>query len=232
MNQLFMQHLWKMSLTERAMLTQVSLPLYSSKFSFRLLFNVPLIISSLNMWRQLRCIYPSDNRLNHIDYVAIVSQPQPMTCPESLPSRQEVKGPAHRGNKEDSAGGGGVQMVKMRHCLSTTATAAKTSLEIAFFQTLSAFFHFAENIKCRWISLELISWESHPSLERERKNRPRLFMSSIKLETREIRLFHVIIMQWWLRNVQKSVLHVQSCCFALIKLIVFFRSRCRRVCRC
>ena len=143
-----------------------------------------------------------------------------------------VKGPANRGNREDSGGGGGVQKVKMRHCLSTTATAAKTSLEIAFFQTLSGFFHFAENIKCRWISLELISWESHSSLERERKNRPRLFMSSIKLETREIRLFHVIIMQWRLRNVQKSVLHVQSCCFALIKLIVFFRSRCRRVCRC
>ena len=62
--------------------------------------------------------------------------------------------------------------------------------------------------------------------------RPRLFMSSIKLENREIRLFHVIIMQWRLRNVQKSALHMQSCCFALIKLIVFFRSRCRRVRRC
>ena len=220
-----------MSLTESAMLTQVSLPLYSSKFSFRLLFNVPLIISSLNMWRQLRCIYPSDNRLNHIDYVAIVSQPQHMTCPESLPSRQGTgQPPANRGNREDSGGGGGVQMVKMRHCLSTTATAAKTSLELAFFQTLSGFFHFAENVKCRWISLELISWESHPSLER--KIRPRLFMSSVKLENREIRLFHVIIMQWRLRNVQKSALHVQSCCFALIKLIVFFRSRCRRVRRC
>ena len=86
-------------------------------------------------------------------------------------------------------------MLIMRHCSSTTATAAKTSLELAFFQTLSGFFHFAENVTCRRISLGLISWESHSSLERERKNRPRLFMSSIKLETSEIRLFQVIIMQ-------------------------------------
>ena len=39
-------------------------------------------------------------------------------------------------------------------------------------------------------------------------------------------------MQWRLRNVQKSVMHVQSCCFAhytrvLIKPIVFWRSSCR-----
>ena len=86
-------------------------------------------------------------------------------------------------------------MLIMRHCSSTTATAAKTSLELALFQTLSGFFYFAENVTCRRISLGLISWESHSSLERERKNRPRLFMSSIKLETSEIRLFHVIIMQ-------------------------------------
>ena len=85
-----------------------------------------------------------------------------------------------------------------------------------FFKLCRVFFHFAENVKWRRISLELISWESHSSLEKERKIRPRLFMSSIKLETREIRLLHVIIMQWRLRNVQKSVLHVQSCCFALI----------------
>ena len=36
----------------------------------------------------------------------------------------------------------------------------------------------------------------------------RLFTSSIK---REIRHFHAVIVQWRQRNVQKSVLHVQSC---------------------
>ena len=30
------------------------------------------------------------------------------------------------------------------------------------------------------------------------------------------------------RNVQKSVMHVQSCCFAKINRLLFYRSRCRR----
>ena len=35
------------------------------------------------------------------------------------------------------------------------------------------------------------------------------------------------IVQWWQRKVQKSMLHVQSCCFALFKLLLFRRSLCR-----
>ena len=31
----------------------------------------------------------------------------------------------------------------------------------------------------------------------------------------EIRKFHFVVLQRWLRNVQKSVMHVQSCCFAI-----------------
>ena len=38
-----------------------------------------------------------------------------------------------------------------------------------------------------------------------------LFQSSKKFK---IWSFHVIVMQGWQRNVQKSVMHVQSCCFA------------------
>ena len=38
-----------------------------------------------------------------------------------------------------------------------------------FLQTLSSLFQFAENVKCRRISLELITWRPHASLERERK---------------------------------------------------------------
>ena len=95
----------------------------------------------------------------------------------------------------------------------TTATAAKTSLLkwIGVFSTLSRLFQTAENIKYRRISLELISWGPHSSFERERKIRYRLFTSSIK---REIRDFHAVVVQWRQRNVQKNVLHVQSCCFA------------------
>ena len=79
------------------------------------------------------------------------------------------------------------------------------------YQTLSRLFQFAENVKCRQISLDLISWGPHLSLERERKFLRRLFTSSIK---REIRHFHVVVMQQRRRNVQKGVMHVQTCCFA------------------
>ena len=72
-----------------------------------------------------------------------------------------------------------------------------------FIQTLFRLFQSAENVKCRRISLELISWGPHSSLERERKTHRRLFTSSIKLE---IRHFHVVVMQWWQQNVQKSVI--------------------------
>ena len=38
---------------------------------------------------------------------------------------------------------------------------------------------------------------------------------------REFRHFHVVVVQQLLRNVQKSVMHVQSCCFADINLLLF-----------
>ena len=51
----------------------------------------------------------------------------------------------------------------------------------------------------------------------------RLFASSIK---REIKHFHVVVMQQRQRNVQKSVKHVQTDCF---NLLLFWRqSSCRR----
>ena len=48
------------------------------------------------------------------------------------------------------------------------------------------------------------------------------FTSSIK---REIRKFHVVVVQRWQRNLQKSVMHVQSYCFAILNLLLFSRSR-------
>ena len=48
---------------------------------------------------------------------------------------------------------------------------------------------------------------------------------------REIRHFHVVVVQRQQRNVQKSVMHLQSCWFANL-LLLFCRSRCRcRRCR-
>ena len=42
------------------------------------------------------------------------------------------------------------------------------------------------------------------------------------------RQFHVVVVQRRQRNVQKSVMHVQSCCFANLNLLPFRRSHCRR----
>ena len=51
-----------------------------------------------------------------------------------------------------------------------------------------------------------------------------VFPSSTK---REIRHFHDVVVQRWLRKVQKRVMQVQSCFFLDLKPIVFFsRSRC------
>ena len=49
---------------------------------------------------------------------------------------------------------------------------------------------------------------------------------------REIKYFHVVVGQWRQRNVQKSVMHVQTCCFANLNVLLFCRSRWRRRRRC
>ena len=56
-----------------------------------------------------------------------------------------------------------------------------------------------------------------------------MFSSSAK---GEIRHFHVAVVKLRQRNVQKSVMHVQSCCFANLNLLLFCRKRCpcRRRC--
>ena len=52
------------------------------------------------------------------------------------------------------------------------------------------------------------------------------------IELRKWNYFHVVVVQRRLRNVQKSVMHVQSCFFANLNLVLFCRSRCRRRRRC
>ena len=50
-----------------------------------------------------------------------------------------------------------------------------------------------------------------------------VFTKSMR-RAREIRKFHIAVMQRW----QKSLMYVQSCCFANINLRIFCRSCCRR----
>ena len=49
-----------------------------------------------------------------------------------------------------------------------------------------------------------------------RKMKRKLLSSVTVLGEREIRHFHVVAVQRRQRNVQKSVMHVQSCCFAFL----------------
>ena len=99
--------------------------------------------------------------------------------------------------------------------------------EFALPQTLSRLFYLVEFVKCWQIVVELNSKGLHQSSGKEKESCCLLFPSSTK---REIRQFHVVVVQRRQRNVQKSVMHLQSCCFAYLNLFFFCRSRCRRRC--
>ena len=58
-------------------------------------------------------------------------------------------------------------------------------------------------------------------LRKELQNHLLVYTSSIN---REIRQFHVVVVQRRPRNVQKSVMHVQSCYFANQNLLLFMFS--------
>ena len=71
--------------------------------------------------------------------------------------------------------------------------------------------------------LELSSKSLYLTSEKKKK-----ILSSVHvLLKRDIKKFHFVVVQRWQRNVQKSVMHVQSCCFAVL---FFCRSPCRRRC--
>ena len=72
---------------------------------------------------------------------------------------------------------------------------------------------------------ELNSKRLYQSSGKEKESCCLVFPSSTK---REIRHFHVVVVQRRQRNVQKSVMHVQSCCFVNLNLLLFSRPRCRR----
>ena len=97
--------------------------------------------------------------------------------------------------------------------------------EFALSQTLSRLFHLVQFVKCWQMFLELNSKGLYQSSGKEKESCCLVFPSSTK---REIRQFHVVVVQWRQRNVQKSVMHVQNCCFANLNLLLFCRSDCYR----
>ena len=70
---------------------------------------------------------------------------------------------------------------------------------------------FNSSLNCWQILLELNSKGLYQSSGKEKESCCLVFPSSTK---REISHFHVVVVQQRHRNVQKSVIHVQSCCFA------------------
>ena len=72
------------------------------------------------------------------------------------------------------------------------------------------------------------SWVLKDCIKVQEKKKKVVVLCSSPRKKREIRYLHVVVVQWRLRNVQKSVMHVPSCCFANINLLPFWRSRCRR----
>ena len=87
---------------------------------------------------------------------------------------------------------------------------------------ISYILHIVSNFIDHAISFNLsnagkIFWtESERTVSEFRKRKKKLFCVAFTYSVkraREIRKFHVAVLQGWLKNVQKSVMHVQSSCF-------------------
>ena len=90
--------------------------------------------------------------------------------------------------------------------------------EFALFQTSSILFSFICLMLAKFSGLE-----SERTVSEFRKRKEKfcaVFTNSIE-RVSEIRKFHVAIVERALTNVQKSVMHVQSCCFASMNLLDF-----------
>ena len=92
--------------------------------------------------------------------------------------------------------------------------------KVALLQTISSLVHLVQLLKCWQLFLELNSKRLYQSSGKEKETRCLVFPpSSTK---REMRHFHVVVVQRRLRNVQKSVMHVQSRCFVNLNQLLFF----------
>ena len=78
--------------------------------------------------------------------------------------------------------------------------------EFAMLQTLSRLFHLLQFVKSWQIVLELNSKGLYQSSGKEKQSCCVVFPASTK---RQIRYFHIVVVQGRQRNVQKSVMHVQ-----------------------
>ena len=102
-------------------------------------------------------------------------------------------------------------------------------IKFALFQTSLILFHLICQMLAKFSGLNPNG--PYLSLEKERETFCVVFTYSVK-QVHEIGKFHLPVVQRWLKNVQKSVMHVQSCCFANINLLLFCCCLCRPRCCC
>ena len=108
----------------------------------------------------------------------------------------------------------------------TTATATKASLK-KWVCAASNFTALIPSRLIRQMSWQFFGgWILKDCIKVQKKKR------KVVVVVVEIRHFHVVVVQRRQRSVQKSVMHVQSCCFANLNLLRYCRSRWRRCCRC
>ena len=112
-----------------------------------------------------------------------------------------------------------------------TATATKTSLKKWICATSNYVALIPSRLILRMLAnfFEADSKGLHQSSAKEKESCCLVFQSSTN---REIRHFHVLVVQWRQRNEQKSLMHVQTCCFVNLNLLFFCRSRWPRRSRC
>ena len=96
--------------------------------------------------------------------------------------------------------------------------------EFAPLQTLSRLFHLVYFVKCWQMFLELNSKRLYQSSGKEKESFCLVFPSTRKRERYDCAVTA--------KKCKKSVTHVQSCCFANLNLLLFYRSLCRRRRRC
>ena len=110
-----------------------------------------------------------------------------------------------------------VMMLWQQNFWMTTNRKCHSKTEFTLFQTLATLFSF---IFIYLILANFSGVKSERTVSKFRK-RKRKLLRSFKPE-HEIRKFHVLVMQWWLRSVQKTVMYMQSYWIAYINLLLFF----------
>ena len=101
--------------------------------------------------------------------------------------------------------------------------------EVLLLQTWLCLFHLVQFFKCWQFFLE---WILKDCINVQEKKKKVVVLCSCSPQNMKLGIFLHVVVQWWQRNVQKSMMHLKSCCFANLNLLLFWRSRwrCRHYC--